>query len=268
MDIFLTGGSGYIGGAVLSALVARGDSVRAIARSDDSATKVEAAGATAVRGEITDAELLRAEAERADAVIHTASPGDATSPDADRIAADAFQAAKLYVHTGGVWSLGNTHGGADETHPLAPPAMTAWRTEVEEDVLARGGIIVMPGVVYGEGQGLLPMVFGDGRYVGDGTYHVAVVHVDDTAACYLRALEAEPGTRLVAVAQTVSARDLATAFAGGDARSETLAEAEARLSAPLAGAMTLDQRITAVHTRALGWSPEHRDVVTEVSPAA
>lgn len=266
MDIFLTGGSGYIGSEVLRALTGRGDTVRALARSDASAEAVEAAGATAVRGELTDGDLLRAEGERADGVIHTASPGDETSPDADRVAADAFASARRYVHSGGCWSFGNTHGGGDETHPLHPPAMTAWRTAIEEDVLSRGGVVVMPGVVYGNGQGLLPMIFGGGRYVGNGEHHVTVVHVEDAAQLYLLALDAEPGSRLAAITQCIEARLLAGALSD-DPRSETLHELVERVGGPLAEAMTLDQRITAVAARALGWRPRHTDAVAELSDA-
>lgn len=266
MDIFLTGGSGYIGGHVLEALVARGDAVRALARSDDSAAKVEAAGATAVRGEVTDAEVLRAEAERADAVIHTASPGDQTSEDADRVAVHAFSAAQRYVHTGGCWSFGNTHGGAHEDAPLHPPAMTAWRTALEEEVLGRGGVVVMPGVVYGEGKGLLPMVFGGGLFVGNGEYHVALAHVEDVAQLYVLALDAPGGVRLAAITQCLEARDVATAMAD-EGRSETLHEFQARVGEALAEAMTLDQRVTAVRAREQGWKPQHTDALAELRGA-
>src|SRR5690349_19812442 len=127
MDIFLTGGSGFIGSEVLRQLAERGDDVRALSRSDDSATQVEAAGATAVRGEITDTDLLRAEAERAGAVIHTASRGGKTSEAADRAVVEACAGTGRFIHTGGCWSFGNTHGGGDESLPLHPPSLTAWR---------------------------------------------------------------------------------------------------------------------------------------------
>lgn len=259
MDIFLAGGSGYIGSHVLRALVARGDQVRALARSDDSASAVEAAGATAVRGDLTDAGLLREEAGRAEAVVNCA----AKTEDDARTAADAFADAPRHVHTGGCWSFGNTHGGGDETLPLHPPSMTRWRTAIEEDVLARGGVVVMPGVVYGEGRGLLPTIFGDGLYVGNGEYHVAVVHAEDAAQLYLLALAAEGGRRYAAIAQCIEARLIAGALSG-DPRPETLHELADRVGGPLAEAMTLDQRVTSVHARALGWKPRHTDALAEL----
>ena len=52
--VFLTGGSGLIGGALAKRLVARGDEVVALARSDASARGLEALGARVVRGDVLD----------------------------------------------------------------------------------------------------------------------------------------------------------------------------------------------------------------------
>ncbi|MEJ7893915.1 MAG: NAD-dependent epimerase/dehydratase family protein [Solirubrobacteraceae bacterium] len=267
MRIFVTGGTGYIGSEVVRQLVARGDEVRALARSDGSMQKAEGLGAVPVRGELGDTDLLRAEAEVADAVIHLGSPtGTGDEAAITRAAADALKVATPYLHTGGIWSFGNTHGGADETHALHPPALTAWRTAIEEDVLAGPhGVVVMLAVVYGGGGGILPGVFGEGRYVGNGEYHVALVHLEDVAALYVRALDAPAGTRVAGVTQCVQAREIAAALSGGHTTSETLHDAEARLGHEFAEAMTLDQRVTAVRARELGWAPEHRDAVAALA---
>ena len=49
--VFVTGGGGVVGGAILERLVARGDDVVALARSDDAAQAVAARGVTVVRGD-------------------------------------------------------------------------------------------------------------------------------------------------------------------------------------------------------------------------
>jgi len=54
-DVFLTGGSGWLGGGVLRRLIADGHRVHALARSDPAATVVSAAGAVPVRGDVTEA---------------------------------------------------------------------------------------------------------------------------------------------------------------------------------------------------------------------
>jgi nucleoside-diphosphate-sugar epimerase len=268
MKVFLTGGTGYIGSHVLRQLVARGDDVRALARSDESAARIEGLGATAVRGELFDADALRAAAAEADAAIHVATTNDERAADADRAAAEAIQSGlgdRPYVHTGGVWVYGNTHGETDEDGQLHPPSLTAWRPEVEAEVLGRGNaVLIMPGVIYGEGKGLLPMTFGDGRYVGNGTYKVALVHAEDAARLFVAALGAQAGSRFIGVSECIPAIEIAGALAPGAAQPETLEEAEQRLG-PLAEAMTLDQELSSARAREqLGWTPQHTDAVAEL----
>ncbi len=271
MRIFITGGSGYIGSAVVPRLVARGDDVHALARSDESATRVEEVGATSVRGEVTDTNLLREQAGRADAVVHLAAAED-RAEEIDRAAAAAMQEGLgdrgLYVHTGGIWSWGTTKGEVDELAPYDPPAMTAWRAGVEREVLDRGNaVLISPAVVYGRGGGLLPMVFGadeDGaaHYTGDGEHHCTLVHVDDIAMLYDLALGASPGDVYSGVAESLPAKEIAAAF--GRPESETLEAAEQRLG-PLAEAMALDQHITSRRARdQLGWRPEHLEAASEL----
>ena len=56
---FLTGGSGFVGGDLLRRLIAEGREVRALARSPQAATAVESAGATAIRGDLFDDDVLQ-----------------------------------------------------------------------------------------------------------------------------------------------------------------------------------------------------------------
>ncbi|TPX03313.1 NAD-dependent epimerase/dehydratase family protein, partial [Schumannella luteola] len=70
MRYFVTGASGWIGSASVAELLSRGHEVVGLARSDESAAKVEAAGATAVRGGLTDLDVLRAAASDSDGVLH------------------------------------------------------------------------------------------------------------------------------------------------------------------------------------------------------
>lgn len=71
MKVFVTGGSGFVGGHLIERLVQRGHAVRALARSDRAARAVEALGATAVRGELGALEARHIEG--ADAVVHAAA---------------------------------------------------------------------------------------------------------------------------------------------------------------------------------------------------
>ena len=56
--VFLTGGSGFVGGALAQRLLAQGRRVQALARSDESAAELAGMGATVVRGDLFDHEAL------------------------------------------------------------------------------------------------------------------------------------------------------------------------------------------------------------------
>ncbi|WP_308313297.1 NAD-dependent epimerase/dehydratase family protein [Streptomyces sp. FB2] len=130
MKTFVTGGSGYIGKATISALVRHGHTVEALARTDRSADTVHALGATPVRGGLGDLDVLNRAAARAEAVIHLAQ---ATTGAEDLAAATALQdgiGGGAYLHTGGTWVYGDTDGVADETAAWNPPSIVAWRKPV------------------------------------------------------------------------------------------------------------------------------------------
>jgi uncharacterized protein YbjT (DUF2867 family) len=72
MRIFLTGATGYVGGAVLDALLRGGHAVTALVRNNEKAARIAEKGAHPVIGDLADAESYRAAAEAQDGYVHAA----------------------------------------------------------------------------------------------------------------------------------------------------------------------------------------------------
>ena len=80
MRIFLTGGTGYIGGALARRLVAEGHQVRALVRSSSDRSALEAAGAVCYEGDLIDRASMREGMSGADWVIHAAAELEFDAP--------------------------------------------------------------------------------------------------------------------------------------------------------------------------------------------
>ena len=73
MRVFLTGATGFIGGAVAHALRQRGDEVRALVRSPEKARDLEGQGVELIEGGLSDVAAIKAGLEGCDAAIHGAA---------------------------------------------------------------------------------------------------------------------------------------------------------------------------------------------------
>ncbi|GAA2787541.1 NAD-dependent epimerase/dehydratase family protein [Crossiella cryophila] len=285
MNIFLTGGSGYLGRHLIPVLRGHGHQVTALTRSESSAALVADLGATPAHGELTDLDVLRANASAADAVIHVGQVYSADTHLIDLAAAQALLAGLdgrgPYLHTGGTWVFGDTDGIAEETAPHRPPRLTAWRTENERIVLAHadsGGhpVLVMPGLVYGNGGGIIEQAFAvPGRItgavpcIGDGGNHWSLVHVEDIAELYALALSAPAGATYAGTLDTYPTQaEIVGAVAksvGATVANLDPGQVETQLGV-LAEALSLDQRVSGARARReLGWTPRHTDPVVELS---
>ena len=82
MRVFITGGTGLIGSAVVRELLDHDHTVLALARSDASAARLREVGAEPLPGGLSDLDVLCTGAAQADGVIHLAFSNDFSSPEA------------------------------------------------------------------------------------------------------------------------------------------------------------------------------------------
>jgi nucleoside-diphosphate-sugar epimerase len=291
MRVFLTGATGYIGAAVLDALVRGGHDVTALVRNNEKAERVAKRGARPVVGNVGDPASFRASADAQDGYVHAAFDGaSGKGPLMERAAVETMVAAakrprtsgagvpakRFVIYTSGAWVLGQAPDGAAEDAPVNPIAHVAWRQDIEALVLqaqtpALRTIVVRPGVVYGGSSGMIGDIFkaasnGLVRVVGDGNNHWPLVYDRDLGDLY---------GRLVANAEAAGVyhandegdervNDLIEAIAPylavrPDVRHVPIEEARSKMGS-LADAMALDQIVRSPRARALGWAPSLHSV--------
>jgi nucleoside-diphosphate-sugar epimerase len=284
MNVTLTGSTGFIGSHILTELQQHGHQVTALVRDDAQAAKIAATGATPAVVDLYDRPAVAGEFRSADAAIHTASPGDATSANLDAAVADAAIDAfagtgKPYLHIGGDWVYGNNQAITEES-PYRAPAIMAWREPIERQILDAPdmrGVVIVSGTAYGDGGGSVPrLVLGSPRddagnliMLGTGQQHWSTVHVKDIASFFRRALEDESarGRYVIgdgsnpAVAEITDAAAVAAGAPGAVAGSDD--EARARLG-DFADVLLLDQGTEATKARTeLGWQPSQPGLADE-----
>lgn len=216
MKAFVTGGSGFIGQHVVQKLMARGDTVHALARSEASADKLRQLGAIVFMGDITDSASLRPAMEGCDLVFHIAAWYKLGSPDwmkAEAINVGGTRRVLRLAHELGIPKIvytstvavfGDTHGQmVDESFYQEGPFLTEYdRTkwlahyQVAVPLMEKGApiVIVMPGGVYGPGDqsalAQMMRLFYRGMPVLPGAdLTVTYAHVDDIAEGHLLAAD-------------------------------------------------------------------------------
>ena len=220
MRIFLTGGTGFIGGRVAEKLRARGDDVVALVRSPDKAAKLRELGCELVEGDLSRTDAIRSGLDGADACIHAAAIYKVGIPKKEHqgmfdsnvtgtenvldAAIDAGVNRIVYVSTVAVF--GNTKEQVvDETYQrdesegfLSCYDETKYRShQIAKDRIGKGApiVIVQPGGVYGPGDHSEIGNFIDqtrkGKLRAKAFPEVGLnlVHVDDVADGILLALD-------------------------------------------------------------------------------
>jgi dihydroflavonol-4-reductase len=246
MRVFVTGGTGFIGGKVVRQLRERGDEVSCLVRDPAKGEKLKAQGCELIAGDLGDAAAIRRGMEGCDAVIHVAAMYEVGIPKSQhpemhaanvegtelvlRSALEAKVPKVVYVST--VGAFGNTQKKVvDETykHPgqgfTSYYEQTKWEAhKIAERMSTEEGlpcVIVQPGGVYGpEDTSQVADLLGEflaGKLplLPFPELGVCMTHVDDIAAGILLALEkGKPGEDYVLSGPVTTMREAVDVVAG------------------------------------------------------
>ncbi|WP_350281261.1 SDR family oxidoreductase [Kribbella sp. HUAS MG21] len=288
MQVFVTGGTGLIGAAVVRELLDHGHAVLGLARSGSSEAALRRAGAETVRGGLADLDVLRGAAGKVDGVIHLAFSNDFSSPEA--------LAAGVAEEGAALAAMGEELVGSDR--PLVTVSGTPWvpgRASTEADPLptdgpvggrsrsvmaalalaergVRSAAVRLPRTVHNQGDGgfagLLTQIArqsGVSGYPGDGTQRWPAVHALDAAVLFRLGLENAPaGTAWHAVADEGDAvRDIATVI--GRRLNLPVHSVPQETYGPLGPIFAADQPSSSTHTRqTLNWQPRHPSLLADL----
>ena len=220
MKVFVTGGTGFIGGHVVRQLRERGDDVHALVRSPEKGAALAALGCELVAGTLADKEAIRDGMADCDAVVHGAAMYEVGIPESEhramyeanvigtenvlRAVLETGVGRVVYIST--VGAFGNTKGQVvDESYQHPGGGYTSYyeETKVEAHRLAKRLIaeeglpcvIVQPGGVYGPddhsaiGRQMNQFLDGKMPLIAFPELGFNMVHVDDVADGVLLALD-------------------------------------------------------------------------------
>jgi nucleoside-diphosphate-sugar epimerase len=215
MIALVTGGGGFLGGAIARRLVGRGDRVRSLARGDY--PELRALGVEAIRGDVADGSAVRKAAEGVDVVFHVAAKAGVWGPYAEyhranvegtRAVVDACRSLGVprlvFTSSPSVAYAGGDQEGIDESRPYpdsydAPyPATKAEAERIvlganEPDRLAT--VSLRPHLIWGPGDNhLIPRLVararsGRLRRIGSRPNRVDSIYIDNAVDAHLLAAD-------------------------------------------------------------------------------
>lgn len=214
MQVLVTGGGGFLGGALCRALLSRGVQVRSLSRGRY--PELEQAGVDCHSGDLADADAVDRAVAGCDAVFHVAAKAGVWGPYADYHRANvtgtehvlaacrSHRVSKLiYTSSPSVVYAGQDEAGIDESVAYPARYLTHYpqtKAQAERLVLAANSatlatVALRPHLIWGPGdQHLVPRLVaraksGRLRRVGDGRNRVDTTYIDNAVQAHLCAWE-------------------------------------------------------------------------------
>ena len=289
MKVFVTGATGFVGTAVVQELLANGHQVLGLARSEESANKLIAAGAEAHRGDLNDFESLKAGAGNCDAVIHLGFVHDfARFEEMCKLDGQVIEAIgeallgteKPFLITSGT-ALFSKDGVTIETDRSVNPHPRIATENAADAVAAKGvkvAVVRLSPSVHGKDDiiGFVPTLIriakekGKSAVINDGHNFWPAVHKLDAAKLYRLALEKpfESGTRYHAVGEEgIPLKEIASLI--GEKLDVPVVSLTSEEADENFGWYThfakLNNLTSSEETKvALGWNPEHPTLLDDI----
>jgi nucleoside-diphosphate-sugar epimerase len=291
MHVFVTGGTGAIGGYAVPALVGAGHTVTALARSGAKAEMLKTQGATPALVSLFDREALSAALSGCDAVVNLASSLPSTTAflrrsawrECERVRTEGSAAVVDACLRAGVPTLiqesvamiyaDGADGWINEDHPVDhyPIARGNHAAEASAQRFADAGgcaIVLRFGVFYGHGAAHSEQIVALARrhigfVPGAGDGYLSSIHVADAAAAVVAALNRQGGTFNVVDDEPVTKRDHARMCAEA-VGTRPWVTGPGRLGLLLGDRLTSLTRSLRVSNKrfrtATGWSPRYPSV--------
>jgi NADH dehydrogenase len=195
--ILVTGGTGFVGGHVVTALRRAGKDVRCLVRDVRQAEKPELAGCQLVEGDMTDPASLRAAVEGADCVVHLVAIRQGKDEQFERIMSRGTRDLVAAAGAAGVrrFVLMSALGVDEQTKDLVPYYRAKWEMEEALKASSLPFVIFRPSFVFGPDGGMLPTFRKLAKLApvtaipGSGEQRIQPIWADDVAAYFVRALD-------------------------------------------------------------------------------
>ncbi len=270
---------------MVDALQRASHEVVTLVRHQEKARRLADRGVESAVGTLGNPSTWRQQASTCTGFVHAAFEQSPKGVEIERIALDTLvdlaraagkRGPASFIYTSGIWVLGATTEPVDETAPLHPADLVAWRPAHEQLVLDTASdtlraAVIRPGIVYGGARGIVSDLLASAenglmRIVGSGENHWPLVYDRDLADLYARVLASDEGRGIFHATDGADeqVRTIAEAIVEHrphppDIRFVPLAEAHAKMG-PYADALALDQRVRSPRAHALGWNPALRSV--------